>query len=171
MIIAGIDPGLRRIGYALVRVGDTFPRILVAGSLTTLPIEGLETRWCKIWEQLDVLKGAEALGIEDQRDVIVGATHRRETSADSLRSLECVGLARAWALSRGLPVMIVLPKEAKLAVLGPKGSRGSKDQVRHATHAICKGQFVVDEHAADAVAVALAAGKRFHWSTVSKPSA
>lgn len=167
MIAAGIDPGLAHVGIAVVEIIGGDRKLLSAEVISTPTSAALESRWSAIYRTAIALLAAHeiaVLGIEDQHGAWIGHAARGTTSAASLRTMECVGMFRAWAIERGIAVTIVSPKEVKLAVLGKGASRAGKHQVLRGLRASVKGipTGTVPEHASDAMGVALAAGSRFH---------
>jgi crossover junction endodeoxyribonuclease RuvC len=168
VIVAGIDPGLAHVGVALVATVGTERSLIAAQVISTPPNTALENRWSTIYKVLSVCLAPQgridAIGIEDQHGAWIGHAKRGTTSAAALRAQECVGMARAWALERGIPVFIISPKEVKLAVLGRGASRAGKSQILRGIRGFVRDVPIgnVPEHASDAIAIAIAAGSRFH---------
>jgi Holliday junction resolvasome RuvABC endonuclease subunit len=159
VIVGGVDPGLAHCGIARVDVTGQTPRLLSWEVIETPAQMCIERRWLRIYRALDeALVNVNAVGIEEQRGAWLGAAREGGTNADALRNLECVGLARGWALARRLPVIAVEPVQAKIALLGPHSMQAKKKQIRARVREL-SGQDL-PEHAADAVAIAIAAAPK-----------
>lgn len=168
MRIVALDPGMIA-GLACIELGDgPRPRLLAAKRLcagdTALPIE---RRLLRIWDALALMLREHhpvCLAIEEQTGAQVGAWARGEFRADNSKTMVCVGMAVGCALAYGVPVAWVKPQAAKIGVCGRGGRSADKHQVKRAVAALVGHEL--PEAAADAVAIAIAAG-RLHRSTAA----
>jgi Holliday junction resolvasome RuvABC endonuclease subunit len=105
-----------------------------------------------------------AIAYENQSGVTAGkergGSGARSTSS-SRRVHEVTGIARCAARLFELPCYVLAPSSVKLAVLGRGGGNASKARVKDAVRMLY-GVPRCSEHAADAVAVAVAAA-RLHY--------
>lgn len=161
MIVVGFDPGMVA-GLACVELGGPMPPRLVdaqrvpAGD-AALPID---RRLQRVWGALGAMLREHhpfCLGIEEQSGAQVGAFHRGDFNVDNSKTMICVGMAVGCALAYRVPVVWVKPQQAKIAVCGKGGRSADKHQVKRAVAAIVGKEL--PEAAADAVAIALVAGR------------
>jgi crossover junction endodeoxyribonuclease RuvC len=157
MRLLGIDPGLRRTGYACVEVPPRSlePRLVEAGVLRLRASGALATRLRQLHQELGEV-------LDDLRPGRV-AVEGVFSHARFVRTAIVMGHARGVVLLaaglRDLPVDELAPAEVKRAVAG-RGN-ATKEQVRRAVMAQCglrsmKGPSDVS----DAVAIALCAARR-----------
>ena len=154
MTILGIDPGTADLGYGVLGAAGGRLHPLAHGTVTTpagLPLERrLATIFTRVRELLDAHE-VEAVALED---LYVGGNPRTVLSVGHARGavLAASGLA-------GIPATAYAPAEVKGAVCG--FGRAGKDQVQRMVGAILGLQLApADEHAADALAVAICHAQR-----------
>ncbi len=157
MRLLGIDPGLRRTGYACVEVParSLEPKLVEAGVLRLRATGPLAERLRQLHDELESV-------LEDLAPGSM-AVESLFSNARFVRTAIIMGHARGVVLlaagRRGLPVTELAPAEVKRAVTG-RGN-ATKDQVRRAVMTQCglralKGPSDVS----DAVAIALCAARR-----------
>lgn len=165
--VLGIDPGLRFLGLAVLQVTANRSRVLLHETLTSTPDDGSDE------ERLDVIANRildavdnykpDAIAYENQAGVTAGKERHgsgaRSTSS-SRRVHEVAGIARCAARLFELPCYVLMPSSIKLAVLGRGGGNASKARVKEAVRTLFG--LRCSEHAADAVATAVAAA-RLHY--------
>jgi crossover junction endodeoxyribonuclease RuvC len=165
MLILGIDPGLRRTGYACVRVDArrSEPSLVEAGVLR-ISVQGpLSKRLLQIREELlEVLADLAP----DHAAVETLFSH-----VEHARTAIIMGHARGVLLAtlaeRHLPVDELAPREVKRAVTGRGGA--TKEQVRRAVMAQCGLRSLKGPHdASDALAVALTSARRLSTAVRSR---
>lgn len=167
MIGIGYDPGFAASAVAVIDDSPPArPAILLAQTIRTTPEDDEEIRWRAVWSVLHMACAdfrPQVVGVEDQRQAWIGAMKRGETNANGLLPQQAVGLARGVALGWGARVVLVSPQAVKSAVLGQ--GRGEKAQIKEAIDRLCERRDgpsrKLSEHAADAVAIAIAAARRF----------
>jgi len=147
MVAVGLDPGLRRTGYAVVAGSRAGLWVREVGVLRPAG-EDLASRLRDLYrEALALLREArpEAVALEDvfgharYPGAVIGVAHAR--------GVLCVAAAEV-----GTRVVALAPAEVKGAVCG--NGRASKLQVQAAVRAALGLRDGVDEHAADALALA-----------------
>ncbi|MGL4808495.1 MAG: crossover junction endodeoxyribonuclease RuvC [Giesbergeria sp.] len=167
MIVLGCDPGLAACGLALVSVERGKPsRVVEAITVRTVPADSLQDRIALLIDAASLLiyGGAfpanipELVVIESQLRAVRGHTERGTTNHTALAPTVVMGALIGWALDERLQVELVEPQQAKAAV--GCGGRGTKRTVKAAVHAIEGGTCAKSDHSADAVAIAIAGGKR-----------
>lgn len=147
--VLGVDPGLARLGLAVVSRPARSPVLEWAGTLRT--DAGLPES-----ERLSVLVAGVRRVISEHRPTTVAvervAWNRNEVSALSVA--RATGAVMVVAAEAGLPVEEYGPNEVKMAVAGA-GNAG-KEQVRRALSLVHRLEGIpADPDAGDAVAVAL----------------
>ncbi len=112
--VMGIDPGTRRVGYAVVQMeGPGRPRALAYGVIRTPPDDPIDRRLRRIHEELQALLATWA----PASVAIESAFYGRSVSA-ALRIGEGRGAAIVAAAARGIPVASYAPAVVKKAVVG-----------------------------------------------------
>jgi crossover junction endodeoxyribonuclease RuvC len=154
MIILGIDPGSRRTGWGVVRVGPGGTGIEVVAHGTLAGGTGPLT------ERLVALgRGLEEV-LDRHRPEVVGV--EQAFHARNVRSTLVLGHVRGlvlWlAAGRGLAVAEYAPRAVKLAVTGRGGA--SKPQVADMVRRLLALEARPSGDAADALAVALCCARR-----------
>jgi crossover junction endodeoxyribonuclease RuvC len=156
MVIAGIDPGLQRTGYAVLRVGRrSGVRVLDAGVITSQADMGLADRLRQIAEGLDAVFGEyhpELLVIEQLY------SHYKHPRTAILMG-HARGVVLLAAARQGIPIRHLSATAIKKALTG--NGRASKIQIQRAVR-VTLGLSALPEPSdvADAIAIALAASPR-----------
>ncbi len=148
IIYLGIDPGLVNTGWGIISKEQNKINFISAGVITVDPKLSMELRLSKIYTELNKiiqLYNPEECAIEN---IFV--------NSNNLSSLK-LGYARAVAiLTIGLAQKSFFeyaPNLVKKAVVGR--GKGSKEQVQYMVNQILPKAKVTNEHAADALAVAI----------------
>lgn len=157
MRVVGIDPGLRRTGYACVEVPPRRiePRLVEAGVLRIRATGSLPSRLRQLHDEL-----AEVLQeLAPDRVAVEGLF----SNARFVRTAIVMGHARGVVLlaaaRRDLEVDELAPAEVKRAVAGR--GQATKDQVRRAVMAQCGLRSMRGpSDVSDAIAIALCAARR-----------
>ncbi|MFM7806661.1 MAG: crossover junction endodeoxyribonuclease RuvC [Planctomycetota bacterium] len=157
MRLLGIDPGLRRTGYACVELTarSLEPRIVEAGVLRLRTTGTLPVRLRQLHDELAAL-------IDELRPARM-AVESVFSNARFVRTAIVMGHARGVVLLaaglRDLEVMELAPAEVKRAVAG-RGN-ATKEQVRRAVMSQCGLKTVKGpSDVSDAIAIALCAARR-----------
>ncbi|MBO4755099.1 MAG: crossover junction endodeoxyribonuclease RuvC [Bacteroidales bacterium] len=157
-IILGIDPGTNVMGYALLKVEERKPSLIVMGVLTLSKIESHYLRLRRIHERTMQLINEyhpDELAIESP---FVGI------NPNSLIKLcRAQGVVMAAAVERDIPIFEYPPAKVKISIVG--NGNAAKEQVAemvkrelHLTEEMFEGQKL---DATDALAIALA----HHYAT------
>lgn len=159
MLFAGFDPSITAAGIALVRRVPNGYELVDARVVRTSASDTIVERCTAIWRALSaVLREGypQRLTIEEQHGPQVGAYERGEFNADNSKTIVTVGLAMGCALAYGVPVVIMSPQQAKIAVLGKGGGHAEKSVVQAAVMRVTRAPKRIAQDAADAVALAIA---------------
>jgi crossover junction endodeoxyribonuclease RuvC len=151
-LVLGIDPGVSRCGYGVVRREGSQHRAVAYGVLRTPPRDELPTRLATLLHELDALVAEYrpvALAVER---VLFQVNTRTAMSVG-----QASGLALAVAGRAAIPVVHYSPNEVKLAVAGDGGA--GKFEVQQMVMRLLQLSELPDPpDAADALALALC-----HW--------
>ena len=149
MIIAGVDPGTGRVGYAVLK-GDRHSSALVSAETIHLP-PGKNAA-----ERLGLLEKAlaERLGRDKPDAVIVEKLFFAKNAKTALAVAEARGIILLTASRLVRSIWECTPLEVKMAVTGY--GRADKNQVRKMVQALFpKTKLSAGDDAIDAVAIAL----------------
>jgi Holliday junction resolvasome RuvABC endonuclease subunit len=161
-IILGFDPGIASPGVALIaRKPAGGYRLIEHRVIRTTNTKSrqlsLIDRYNMIADGLSELivrhKPTEA-AIEEQSGVQAGAFKSGEFNASNSKTMVVVGAALAVCRVYRVPVFMIRPQRAKIAVCGPKSSKAEKPEVQAAVSRLI-GQEIPQD-ASDAVAQAVA---------------
>ena len=149
MFVLGVDPGLTRCGYCVLRVSRHKTEAVALGVLRTDPASAVPVRLAELWADIRQLLNEfspEAVAIER----VLFQTNVRTAMSVAQAS----GIVMAEAASRGIDVVEYSPNQVKGAVAGYGGA--DKEQVQQMVQVLLK----LDEpprpaDAADAAAIAL----------------
>ncbi len=157
-IILGIDPGTNVMGYALLKVEERRPTLIVMGVLTLSKFESHYLRLRRIYErtlQLINEYHPDELAIESP---FVGIN-----PSSLIKLCRAQGVVMAAAVERDLPIFEYPPARVKMSIVG--NGNAAKEQVAemvkrelHLTDDMFEGQKL---DASDALAIALA----HHYAT------
>jgi crossover junction endodeoxyribonuclease RuvC len=151
-LVLGIDPGVSRCGYGVVRREGSQYRAVAYGVIRTPPRDELPSRLATLLHELDALIGEyRPIAVAVER-VLFQVNTRTAMSVG-----QASGLALALAGRAGIPVVNYSPNEVKLAVAGDGGA--GKYEVQTMVMRLLKLAELPDPpDAADALALALC-----HW--------
>jgi crossover junction endodeoxyribonuclease RuvC len=148
MIVIGVDPGIRRTGYAVVEAHGDGVRFIGSGALCPAPRLPFHEKLKLIHEGLKevlIQYGPEEIAVED---VFVKANPRVALRMGHVRGVALL----AGALS-GIGVAEYAPREIKKAVVG--NGNASKEQVKFMVNALLGLTEDLSEDESDALAVAI----------------
>ena len=164
MRILGIDPGLRRTGYACVKINARGgePTLVEAGVLRIATTGPLHARLLQIrTELLEVLADLKT----DHAAVETLFSHVKHAQTAIIMG-HARGVLLATMAEKKLLITEFAPKEVKRAVTG--NGNASKEQVRRAVMAQCGLRTLKGPHdASDAIAIALTAARRLALDSTS----
>ena len=148
-IVIGIDPGVARTGYGVLRRCDPYPTPLAFGCIETPSDHRPSRRLLEIYEKISLLLdeyAPECLAMEQL------FFSRNVTSA--MHVSEARGVVLLAAEQRGIPVTEYTPNQIKLAVTG--SGRADKHQVQEMMRRLLRLQELPrPDDAADGLAIAL----------------
>ncbi len=148
MLILGVDPGLERIGYGLVRREGSRLTAMRYGLIET-PRINLPDRLRLIYEQLGLLMQETNPDAMATERLMFAAN--RTTAMDVSKALGVVLLAGS---QRGLPCVEYTPPEVKLAVVGT-GSADKKQVQFMVAKLLGLPEVPKPDDVADALAIAI----------------
>jgi len=151
-VVLGIDPGVSRCGYGVVRRDGARQRAVAYGVIRTPPRDELPARLATLLRELDVLIDEyrpSALAVER---VLFQVNTRTAMSVG-----QASGLALALAGRAGIPVVHYSPNEVKLAVAGD-GAAGKFEVQQMVMRLLQLSELPDPPDAADALALAIC-----HW--------
>lgn len=160
--ILGLDPGLARVGYGLIRVEGSRYRHLGHGVIRTRASSGTGARLTAIHDEIERLlleHRPESVGIE--------TLFFSRATPSALQVAEARGVLLYCLAQHGVAVSEYTPGQVKLAVLGRGAGRAEKQQVQEILKLLLglkRAPRPFD--AADALAVAVCHCNAT-WSTVT----
>ena len=148
--VLGIDPGLTRCGYAVLRLfGNTEISLTALGVLRTQPEQSLPNRLAEIATEIDALLDEYQPSVVAVEQIFFQANVRTAMSVGQVS-----GLVLSAAARRGLEVVQYSPNQVKLAITGWGGA--DKAQVQKMVKQRLKlNSIPKPADAADAAAIAL----------------
>lgn len=153
MRLLGIDPGLRRTGWGVIRVEGSHLRHLANGTIVSDGERDLASRLVQLYEGLSEIIATWAPD--------AAAVEQTFVNKDPVATLK-LGQARAIALlapaRAGLPVAEYAPNLVKKTVVGV--GHAAKEQIRMMVGVLLPGAEIRGADAADALAVAIC---HAHW--------
>ena len=165
MRILGIDPGLRRTGYACVKINARGgePTLVEAGVLRIATTGPLHARLLQIrTELLEVLTDLKP----DHAAVETLFSHVKHAQTAIIMG-HARGVLLATLAEKNLSITEFAPKEVKRAVTG--NGNATKEQVRRAVMAQCGLRTLKGPNdASDAMAIALTAARRLSLESKSR---
>jgi crossover junction endodeoxyribonuclease RuvC len=151
-VVLGVDPGVSRCGYGIVRRDGASLRAVAYGVLRTSPHDPLPSRLASLARDFEAL-------LDEFRPVAVAV--ERVLFQVNTRTAMSVGQASGLALAAagrvGIPVVYYSPNEVKLAVAGDGGAAKPEVQ-RMVARLLALASSPNPPDAADALALALC-----HW--------
>jgi len=121
-VILGVDPGLTRCGFGVVRVDGNALTYVTAGVIRTPADDPIEARLLAVWN------GLAALVEEHQPTAMsVERVYAQANVRTVMGTAQVSGLALTLAAAREIPVATYTPTEMKAAVTGH--GRAEKAQV------------------------------------------
>jgi crossover junction endodeoxyribonuclease RuvC len=112
MFVLGIDPGLTRTGYGIVRRGHP-PAAVAAGVIRTAPDETTERRLAELHRDL-----LELISEHDPSEMAIERVFTNRNLHTAISVSRASGVALLAAAESGIPVTEYTPTSVKLAVTG-----------------------------------------------------
>ncbi len=147
--VLGIDPGLTRMGYAVVQETSGNLQALVCGTLVTSPMQVTSSRLMMLFEQLRLVVGEWRPDVVSCERLFFSAN-----AASAVPAIQSSGIVLLLAAQSGLTVHEYTPLQVKLAVVG--NGTATKKQVQYMVERLVRGFPQPDSaDAADALGVAI----------------
>lgn len=156
-VVLGIDPGSRKMGWALVAGTAERPRRIDGGTLRPDARAALPDRLGWLLQQLQSLFAAHPITA-----LAVESAFVRDNPRTALVLGQARGLPIALAAARGLPVHEYAPAQVKRRIVGQ--GRADKHQMREMVRMLLSLAAAPPEDEADALAVALAHLRAAQWA-------
>ena len=153
MIILGIDPGYKRIGYGIVQTNSSAFSLLDAGLLKVTASTGAEVA-------LEV--SLEIKNLIDKFSPSFLALEKLYFSKNqktAIRVAEMRGIISLAATEKKLPIKELAPTEIKLGIAG-YGSAGKKEVAKMVRLTLNKPNLKVIDDVSDALAAAIVASSK-----------
>jgi crossover junction endodeoxyribonuclease RuvC len=147
--VLGVDPGLSRCGYGLVRQDPTGARPVAVGVLRTEPSRPTSERLAELQIDLRAL-------LHEHRPAVVAVERVlfQVNARTAIPVAQAAGIAMAEAVAAGCEVVEYSPNQVKLAIAGVGGA--TKEQVERMVQVLLGIDHPLRPvDAADAVALAL----------------
>ena len=153
MRILGIDAATHRVGFAILEDD----KLITSGTWRLVPTKApLYIRLTNLWGRLEALQDVLLIDVVACEHPFVNPRARLDTA---IRLGCAVGVVMGWAILYGLDFVLIAPTSAKKAATG--NGTASKLMVQEAVKQRY-GLDSIEENAADAVGVALAAQEKFN---------
>ena len=148
MLVLGIDPGLAHLGIGVVEQTGTRARAVHFDCILTSPTTPLPERLLQLHQALQLVLQQHSIGaiaIEDQ--------YLRKQADVAFKVGQAVGVIQLTAALAQLPVFGYGPTQVKQALVGQ--GRADKEQVIYMVKLLLGLRELSNNHAADALAIAL----------------
>ena len=162
-LVLGIDPGLSRCGYGVVRRDGPAFRAVAYGVIRTPPSDDLPARLAALLTELEALLAEYPPAAVAVERVLFQVNTRTAMSVG-----QASGLALALAGRAGIPVVQYSPNEVKLAVAGD-GAAGKDEVQRMVTRLLKLAAPPHPPDAADALALALCHAQSCRGAPINPP--
>jgi crossover junction endodeoxyribonuclease RuvC len=148
MIVLGIDPGTRRIGYGIVRKDGGAARFVAAGILDIVGIDDISAL-------AETKKGVDALIKKHKPDALaVEKLYFAKNQKTALAVAQARGIIILSAHEHGLPIREYAPNEIKLGVAG-YGFADKIAMLKMVKLILGEPELEVIDDASDALAIAI----------------
>ena len=123
MVILGIDPGLRNIGYGLINSEDNYIKIITSGNFTINSKLSFPERLKSIYDNIQDLLNDYNPDVMAIENVFVN-----KNAKVSLKLGHARGVIILAVINRGIPITEYTPREIKQSIVGI--GRASKTQIQ-----------------------------------------
>ena len=147
-LVLGIDPGSRKVGWAVVRARAGRLERVSSGTLVLDAKSDLATRLGQLLLAVQQLLDSHAVDV-----LAIEAAFVHDNPHTALVLGQARGVPIALAASRNLPVFEYPPAQVKRTVVG--SGRAAKEQMQHLIQVLLGLESLPEEDEADALAVAL----------------
>lgn len=148
-VILGVDPGLTRCGFGVVRVDGNQLEFIDAGVIRTPTEDPIEARLLAVWNGISNL-----FDVHQPTAVSVERVYAQANVRTVMGTAQVSGLALTLAATRGIAVSTYTPTEMKAAVTG--NGRADKAQITAMVQRLLKlKEPVKPADASDALGLAI----------------
>ncbi len=157
--VLGIDPGTTGMGYAVVQLGTTPPRLLAHGLVRTPVGASAAEKLLAIATALDALIADHAPAY-----FALERLYFNKNAKTAMAVAEARGVALVCAARAGLAIAEYTPQEIKQSVTGTGGADKRAVQ-RMLVHLLELDVPIREDNVADAIAIALTHAQRVRFAT------
>lgn len=159
MRVLGIDPGLRLTGYGCIRNATASPEVVEAGVIRLIASASEKRTISDRLVELEADFRALLDRVDPEIVAVEGLFAHYKHPATAIAMAHARGVLLLAIRQRGLRLMELKPLEVKRSVTGH--GHAKKEQMQHAVQTIFRlAQPPTPHDVADALAIALAAGRR-----------
>jgi len=159
MRLLGLDPGLQHTGWGVIEAEGNRLRHLANGAVSSDPSLSLAERLVQLYDGID-----KVIGDWQPEEAAVEETFVNKNPVSTLKLGQARGIALLVPSMHNLLVEEYPPNKIKKSVVG--AGHAGKDQIHAMVGMLLPGCKIANEHAADALAVAIChahyAGSRRH---------
>jgi crossover junction endodeoxyribonuclease RuvC len=148
MRLLGLDPGLRHTGWGVIEAKGNSLRHLANGSVNSDASLDLSQRLVQLYEGLE-----QVLGDWQPDEAAVEETFVNKNPVSTLKLGQARGISLLVPALHKLPVTEYAPNKIKKSVVG--AGHAGKDQIHVMVNMLLPNCKITNEHAADALAVAI----------------
>lgn len=148
MLLLGLDPGLRHSGWGLIDVRGNHLRHIANGAVASDGRAALADRLVQLYEGL-----SDVIAKWRPTSAAVEETFVNKNPVSTLKLGQARGVVMLVAARRGLAVTEYAPNLIKKSVVGT--GHADKRQIHAMVGMLLPGARIANEHAADALAVAI----------------
>jgi len=148
MRLLGLDPGLRHTGWGIIEVNGNSLRHLANGAVASDGSLDLASRLVQLYEGLE-----KVLSDWQPDEAAVEETFVNKNPVSTLKLGQARGISLLVPALHNLPVFEYAPNKIKKSVVG--AGHAGKDQIHAMVNMLLPGCKIANEHAADALAVAI----------------
>jgi len=148
MRLLGLDPGLRHTGWGIVEANGNSLRHLANGAIASDGTLDLARRLVQLYEGLEVV-----IGDWQPDEAAVEETFVNKNPVSTLKLGQARGISLLVPALHNIPVTEYAPNKIKKSVVG--AGHAGKDQIHAMVSMLLPGYKIANEHAADALAVAI----------------
>lgn len=162
-LFIGIDPGIERVGYGLIKEHGGREKLVEYGVIRTSPKQTLSERLRTLFGDLtNILKKHSSLEGAGVEDLFFSKNTKTAMLVGQARGVILLALEHAH-----LPIIEIKPSQAKQALTG-NGCAGKKEMQKMLTLRFKLTTAPQPDDAADALAIALTASSFFHHQQLIK---
>lgn len=163
-LILGIDPGIGRLGYAVVSVQGAALRLLACDVISTPARQAYSQRLLHVYDQLVAI-----ITQYQPREAAMESLFFGHNVSTAIPVAQVRGVALLALVQQGIAIADYTPSEVKLAVTGYGAAKKAQvgDMVRRLLHLSSIPQ---PDDAADAAAIAICHAHTFHDSSLRSGS-